>query len=309
MAGDMPRAEITNGQIAARLYLPNAQDGYYRGTRFDWSGVVYSLTYEGHQYFGQWFEKYDPKLHDAIMGPVEEFLTGDSSPGYDEAKAGETFIRIGVGRVKKGDDKQYQRFGYYEVVDPGKWTVRKGANWIEFEQELSDPSGYAYVYRKKMSLTKGKPELVIAHTLKNTGREVIETSQYNHNFFVMDNSKTGPGTAVVFAFDPKAQKELGGMAEVRGKELVFLKELAPGQSVFTEFAGFGDTAKDYDIRMEHRNIGMGVRIRGDRPLEKVVFWSISTTFCPEPYVKMRIEPGREFKWALHYDFYTMPPAK
>ena len=55
------------------------------------------------RYFGEWFERHDPLLHDGITGPVEEFLTGDSALGYDEAKAGETFVRIGVGAVRKPD--------------------------------------------------------------------------------------------------------------------------------------------------------------------------------------------------------------
>ena len=38
-----PQAEISNGQIHAKLYLPDPQKGYYRATRFDWSGVISSL--------------------------------------------------------------------------------------------------------------------------------------------------------------------------------------------------------------------------------------------------------------------------
>ncbi len=49
---DFPSAKITNGLITATLHLPDAQKGYYRGTRFDWSGVMPSLEYKGHQYFG-----------------------------------------------------------------------------------------------------------------------------------------------------------------------------------------------------------------------------------------------------------------
>src|SRR5688572_17772160 len=75
-----PQAAISNSRVRARLYLPDAQAGYYRGTRFDWSGVISSLEWNGHSYFGQWFPRYDPKLHDAITGPVQEF----DSLGYDE---------------------------------------------------------------------------------------------------------------------------------------------------------------------------------------------------------------------------------
>src|ERR1700730_15317597 len=96
-AAEPPEIAISNGVIRARVYLPDAENGYYRGTRFDWSGVISSLEYNGHSYFGQWFPRYDAKLHDSITGPVEEYSTGDSALNYAEAKPGETFVKIGVG--------------------------------------------------------------------------------------------------------------------------------------------------------------------------------------------------------------------
>src|SRR5450759_1808353 len=74
-----PEAEINNGIIHAKLYLPDSRNGYYQGTRFDWSGNMPTLKYNGHEYFGQWFTKYSPEIHDAIMGPVEEFTPLDLS--------------------------------------------------------------------------------------------------------------------------------------------------------------------------------------------------------------------------------------
>src|SRR6266853_1360317 len=96
-AAEYPEQEISNGQIQAKILLPDAERGSYRGTRFDWSGIIASLQYKGHEYFGQWYEEHDPKIHDAITGPVEEFMTNDAGLGYAEATAGGTFIRIGVG--------------------------------------------------------------------------------------------------------------------------------------------------------------------------------------------------------------------
>jgi hypothetical protein len=34
---------IANARVRATLYLPDAQSGYQRAMRFDWSGVVASL--------------------------------------------------------------------------------------------------------------------------------------------------------------------------------------------------------------------------------------------------------------------------
>ena len=296
-----PQAEISSARMHAKFYLPDAQSGYYRGTRFDWSGVVSSLEWNGHNYFGQWFERYDPTLHDAITGPVEEFLTNDSALGYDEARPGERFVRIGVGALRKPDENAYRRFGTYEVIDPGTWAVHKGADWIEFVHEVDETAGFAYVYRKRVRLVKDS--LVLEHRLKNTGRKAITTSVYNHDFFMLDNQPTGPNVVVRFPFAPRATSDLKGLAEIRGRDFFYLKEFGRRQTLQTEIEGFGATAKDFDFRVENRKTGAGVRQTGDRPISKIVFWSAGITVCPEAYIDLRVEPGKESSWRIAYEFY------
>ena len=298
-----PQAEIANARIRAKLYLPDAQSGYYRGTRFDWSGAIHSLTWNGHEYFGQWFEKYDPTLHDAITGPVEEFLTGESGLGYEAAKPGETFVRIGVGAVRKPQEDAYRRFSTYDIVDAGKWRVDRGKDSIEFVHELGDNGGYAYVYTKRLRLDGDR--LILDHMLKNTGRKPIATSVYNHNFFTLDSRTTGPEFAVRFRFAPKALRELKGLAAVNGSEIAFLREFERGQTVFTEVEGFGSSAADYDIRIENRKSGAGVHITGNRPLAKLLFWSAVKTVCPEPYIDASVDAGKETTWRITYEFYRV----
>jgi hypothetical protein len=177
-APDAPTATIANGQVRAVIQLPDAKAGYYRGARFDWSGQVSSLTWKGHEYFGQWNDAYDPTLHDAIQGPVEEFLSSDNSaPGYAEAAAGGTFVRIGIGTLRKpAGEKELQRFGRYEIVDGGKWTTKPGKDRITFVHELKDGTGYAYTYTKTLRLSGD--QLIIEHELKNTGTKPIAQLLY-----------------------------------------------------------------------------------------------------------------------------------
>ena len=306
LAADYSEAEISNGLIRAKIMLPDPERGSYRGTRFDWSGIISSLQYKNHEYFGQWYEKHDPKIHDAITGPVEEFLTNDAGLGYEEAKPGGTFIRIGVGAVRKPEERAYRRFFTYDIVDPGKRTMRSGPDWIEFVHELTTEDGYGYVYRKTLRLTKAKPELSIEHSLKNTGRKTIESTQYNHNFFVIDSEVVGPDMSVRFGFEARAAVDLKNGAEIRGREIAYSRELQKGESAATDVRGFGDAAKDYDFRIENRKSGAGVRITGDKPLAKVYFWSIRSVACPEPYVNLHVEPGGETTWRIAYEFYTIP---
>src|SRR4051812_45110411 len=205
---DAPKAEISNGQIRAVLYLPDAHAGFYRGTRFDWSGVVGSLKYRGHEYYGPWFHKVDPGIRDvdyddsgvvvsdrsSTIGPAEEYQPDGKPLGYDDAKGGGTFIKIGVGVLRKPkNETKYDHYKPYEIVDTGKWTVHKTPAAVEFIQEISDPSSqYGYRYTKVVRLDKEKPLLVIEHALRNTGSRTIQSTMYNHNFLPFENHAPGP---------------------------------------------------------------------------------------------------------------------
>lgn len=295
-----PEVEITNGLIRAHFYLPDSNKGYYQGTRFDWSGVISSLEYEGHSFFGQWFEKYSPTIHDAIMGPVEEF----APIGYSEAMAGGSFLKIGVGTLAKPDESAYSSFKYYTIANPGKWKIKKKADQIQFVHELND-AGYSYEYHKTTQLTKGKPELILKHTLKNTGKKTIETTVYNHNFLVIDNQLTGPGYIVNFPENLKgAGKGFGEIVRLQDNKLIFLRELYPGESVYCSgLVGLNNNAPDYDLSVENSKTGAGVRIRCDQPMLKLVFWASLKIVCPEPYIQIKVEPGKEFSWKISYEYY------
>lgn len=296
LAADFPSATITSGKLTARLYLPDAQNGYYRGTRFDWSGQIGSLKSANHEYFGQWFDRYDPKLHDSIQGPVEEF----SEVGYEEAKPGDLFLRVGVGMVRKPEDKPYERFRTYDIVDGGTWTVKKGKSSIRFTQTLQG-QGYGYRYTKTVRL-KGQG-MVIEHELKNTGQKPLALNQYNHQFFMLDGKTTGPQVEVKFPFALKAKRAPSSeLSQIEGGDIRYRRELVKGESVFGTFEGFGNTAADYDIRVARKDTGAAVRVQGDRPIEQLVFWSIRTTVCPEPYVRVDTAPGAKTKWAYRYTF-------
>lgn len=298
-----PRTTISGGGITATIYLPDQRDGFYRGTRFDWSGVVASLRWRDHEFFGPWFTLHDPGGHDGITGPVEEFQAGDSSVGYDEAPVGGTFVRVGVGHVRKPQEAAYRRFATYDIVDPGTWTIERGADTITFVHVLPEREGYGYEYRKTLRLQADA--LVIEHRLRNTGRKRIQTMVYDHNFFTIDGRGIGSSVSVRFPFTPRPSRELGPLARLEGDTLRFTRDLARGEHVFAEFEGF-TSRTPYDFRLEQAASRVGVRMRADRPLTKVVFWSASTTACPEPYVDASVAPDAITTWTLTYDFYELP---
>ncbi|WP_177180962.1 hypothetical protein [Parapedobacter koreensis] len=295
-----PHVEITNGLVTATLYLPDPNEGYYRGTRFDWSGVIPVLEYAGHQYHGEWFATHDPLGHDGIVGPVEEF----EPLGFEQAQAGDQFVKIGVGNLVRPDERAYLFHRRYTLADPGEWHVETGEQQVSFTHVLKN-SDYPYVYSKIVSLPTGEARMVLTHTLKNTGDEVIETRVYNHNFFVIDNEHTGPGYRVKIPGDtlsPQGAKGLGDVVGLEGNEIVFLRELQQGEQAYFPDLADGRLV-DYALEVQNTKSGASVKISGDKPIAKMVFWSSPTTVCPEPYIDVRVEPGQTFGWTITYEYH------
>jgi hypothetical protein len=316
-----PSATISNGLITSKIYLPDREHGYYQGTRFDWAGVIASLEYRGHNYYGPWFTKSDPAVHDyvfdgpeivagtcgTISGPVEEFSTDGKALGYDQAPPGGTFFKIGVGVLRKPEKPvAYSPYTLYEIVDGGSWHVRATREAIEFAHTVADPtSGYAYHYEKTLRLVPGLPVLLMEHRLQNTGKRTLATSVYNHNFLVLDGQTTGPDFVVKMPFAIRGASLLDkALAEARDHQIVLLKKFRGREVLYSPFKGFGTTAADYQFTIENKKVGAGVEITGDRRLSKAAIWSIRSVLSIEPFVSMTIDPGQEFSWKYTYRFYV-----
>ncbi|MDP9048132.1 MAG: hypothetical protein M3N14_08335 [Bacteroidota bacterium] len=293
-----PEARITNTLIHVNLYLPDADYGYYRATRFDWSGVINNLEFNGDSYYGKWFEIYNPFINDAIVGPVEAF----DPVGYSEAKQGEGFIKIGVGVVAKINDAPYDFATFYPIINRGKWKVKVKSDQVMFEHKLA-AGDFAYDYIEKVMLIKNKPIMVLSHTLKNTGTKPIETSVFDHNFMVIDKQATGPGLVFTFPSNPveKMNFKTHDLAKLQDDKLIFLKDLN-GRFVSFKDLTNGNGA-NYCIKVENHHTGAGVKITGDRHMSRLAFWSSSKTACPEPYIKIKIAPGQMFTWNITYEYY------
>jgi hypothetical protein len=298
-----PQVTLSNDVVEMDLYLPDADRGYYRGCRFDWSGVVSRLTYNGHNFFGEWQNVDDPTFHDRICGPVESFQTDGVALGYEEAKVGEGFVKIGIGVLKKPRQPRYEWAGKYEIIDPGTWTVTPARDRIKFQHALSGPRGWGYHYTKQIVLTREPPGFTIDHILRNTGSKVIDTDQYNHNFFVIDGQATGPDFTLTFPFKLTATDDVSSLLDIQGKQLTF-RSLLEDRYVFTGLEGFGPAVDDHQIVIENRKTGAGVRFSVDRPLSKMNFWSIRTTICPENFVLLKIAPNEQQEWRSTYILYS-----
>ena len=180
---------------------------------------------------------------------------------------------------------------------------RKDKNTMQYEHTLND-SLCSYRYIKTIVLTPYKPELVITYRLQNIGGHRIETKVFNHNFFVMDEQPTGPDFTVTFPFTPIGEpkgKTTAGILD--GNVIRYKEQLNKGESfAIAPLTGFTLKPSDYDLLVSNAKTKTSVRIVGDQPIVKFVYWSAARTLCPEPFTRVGVDPGEEQQWSITYTF-------
>jgi hypothetical protein len=303
-----PHIDIGNGRITARITLPDPAKGFYRGTRFDQAGVITSLKLNGREFYGPWFDRTAPEVLDyaydatgavvagpdsATSGPVEEFAPLDFAPNS-------RFVKIGVGLLAQPDDKPYDHYRHYQIIDCGKRQTRSTKTSVTFTQALEN-AGTGYVYEKTLRLVPGKPQLIIEHRLKNTGTRPISTSVYDHNFLRLVQGDAG--IQVTFPFPVTAATPPAvDLMRIQGNTLTYLRPMAFKERISFPITGFGPTAADYDIRILDTKSQAGVTITGDQPLTKINIFSIDKVQAVEPYIAIELSPGAEKHWTYTYSF-------
>ena len=302
---DYPRLKLDNGQIQVSIYLPDAERGYYRGTRFDWSGIIERVDYAGHRFYAPLHADHDPLVHDSISGPAEEFAMFHPM-GFAEAAAGESFVKIGVGLLAKGDSNEYQFHGDYRLLRAGEWSIEHAVDRVEFSQQLMGERGWAYRYRKTIRLLPGRAEFEIAHRLENSGEKTIDINQYNHNFTLIDDIPYGPDYSVEFPFSAVGPMPINDWARFLGNAIEVDQALGDASLWLQVFEG-EDPGHYNSALVRNMKTGASVEFKGDAPITRMVFWAVERAASPEPFIQLRLEPGQVQDWSTLYRFKVDSP--
>ncbi|MEX2606775.1 MAG: hypothetical protein WD708_05470 [Kiritimatiellia bacterium] len=308
-ASTYPRVVLSNDAVKAVVYTPDNQKGFYRAVRFDRSGMIAGVEWKDHTFFGEWKDRaHNPYYSDDVVGPAEEF--GMTHPlGFAEAEVGETFLKIGVGRLRKPDPKPYWFPRTYELVDFGKWTVTHGKDWVEFIHEVEDPQGYAYHYRKRMELSEEPPGFVISRVLTNTGTKPIVTSWYNHNFVVIDGQPVGPDLKIRLPFEIKNPQVVQDVVDVRPEGIGFLGPYRPDVGYGASIEGDLTTLRHAPMTFVNTRSGAGLKVGFDFTPVKLNFYGIGKAICLEPFLEIHLDPGESFAWQNPYHFFSLSQAE
>lgn len=315
-AAAAPQVVLHNQSLRMQVYLPDTAKGFYTGIRFDWSGVIGDLVVAGHHLYRPWFTEVDPAVRDfvytaegvtagansAATGPVEEFKTAF---GYDTAKVGETYLKVGVGILRKVEDRPASFDTRAELVDGGTWTSKASTTAITFTQTLGKPGDrFAYVYTKTLRLGEGAT-FTMEHRLQNLGTADLSTPLYNHNFLTVDGGDVPAGTAITvpYTLHPRTPPNATQVA-IQQHRATYRSGLHGQDKVTFDLQGFGKDVSDYDFAVTEPTAGIVVRVQCDRPLIDASVWSIAPVLAVEPFIQIDAPPSSEFRWTYTYTYST-----
>jgi len=215
-----PNITLQSPLMSATVFIPlgygdSTDDHYYVGSRFDHGSMIGDVVYGDREVYGRglWRTPHDPSWPESGVGLASEFGCGDNGAscvgkgditngvlGYDTAKAGEPFLKIGVGALVKGscpecvgDENGVYRFNSpYKFYRPPSWKVlpSPGPNEVNIvsEETLGDVG-----YRIQKTTRLDGNIMTVRSVLTNLGKKQFTTPWYSHHFFTGDDDPVGPG--------------------------------------------------------------------------------------------------------------------
>jgi len=234
-----------DGDLSVVIYLPTdvkpEDRPYYESTRFDWGSMIGSILRsttnpitgekETHVLYGtnQWRLPHDPYWTESAVGLASEFGVGDDGAfcnfmcgwdqvdgvtngvlGYQDARSGETFLKIGVGALIKGscstcDSAEDYKFNSpYHFARPPVWTLdtdqidNSNTIILTHQEMLRDRPYVQYGYKIERHITLNDDQLLVKTFLSNLGSKPISTAWYSHHLYSCDAHPVNYGYSLDF---------------------------------------------------------------------------------------------------------------
>ena len=361
--------KANNDDLSVVIYLPNTirpgERPYYLSSRFDWGSMIGSITRkrtnpntgvkETHTLYGtnQWRLPHDPYWAESGVGLASEFGVGTDGSlcnflcgwnqnnevtngvlGYQQAKSGESFLKIGVGELIKGscstcDSAEDYKFNSpYQFATPPVWTLEEGvkSNSIVLSHEAVLEDNH-HGYRLEKHITLNDDQLLVKSVLTNLGSSPFSTAWYSHHFFTCDSHPAQKGYSVDFDLvstngeyrEPTTwswSTPLENYARVylhnsssTGDEAVRVEMERGVESKVRIKAEFD---KDEDSKGEFTLRACNTKIRETIPevedgtsgisMYAYNLYIESGTFSPEPQILLHLQPGQSTSWTQQIDF-------
>ena len=277
----------------------------YRNPRFDWTGKIVSIKFKKIPVTTIENKTVDNDLFYG-KGLYNEFGI-DSALGFNEAKTGDWFHKIGIGLLKK-DHNQYKFDNQYKIK-PATFRVSKKSNVILIRCTSDQINGYSYVLTKQIELLDCK--LKINYSLLNTGEKKIVTDEYTHNFIAMNDASAATNNLLKFPFQLKPllfEENVNPENKVvLGVDHIAFKSTPKEQFYFSNLSGSESIEASWEL-INHKTC-IGLKETGNFKTNKINLWGWEHVISPELFVRIDIAPQETQEWSRTYDFYQASPIQ
>ncbi len=291
---------LTDGRLVVEVMDPASPDRYNRGTRFSPLANVLRARLDGHEFLHA-PDTHDPLLDNGGLASEFDLLSDEPPPGFDEAKIGDGYVKIGVGVLKK-TRARYDFWPVSPVIEEAKTTATWGTDRASFQQVCDGVNGYAY--RLAAEVRVAEAGVTIECRLTNTGEKVFSTMQYAHNYLAFDGAEATSDYRIEFPYEPAPvyQPDSARALRQRGNTLVFDEALKKTLNAKLPWPAGYDGPNQLSIY----NVNTGMRLTMTTSIAGpfVFLHATSGYVCPEQFVRVRIEPGETIFWERVYRFET-----
>ncbi len=273
----------------------------YNFSRFDWTGKIRTVKFKNTPLTT--VENIDNQQESILgQGFYNEFGI-DTALGFEEAKVGEWFHKIGVGLLKK-TNSAYAFNEKYEI-SPAIFTVKEALNKLLITCQSKLVNGFAYQLTKTISLQEGS--LSIHYALKNTGNKTIITDEYVHNFININQSNISPSYQLKFPFRLQPHRFIETVnpekkVDIHSKGFGF-NGLPNEPFFFSNLSGHKAVKAVWEL--QHLTHGIAIRESGNFKTNKINLWGWQHVISPELFYKINIAAGQSTSWIRKYEFYVL----
>ena len=267
---------LKNSRLKVELMQPGKG---YRHSRFDWSGIVKQVTLDdAHTYCA------DLDIEDGshVYGLMGSFTDANINPDL----------------LDKSD----------EDIAPFLPKITYDDTSVTFTKEVSNVNNMSYKLVKTIKIDENV--LTIKQTLTNTGSKRLTTSEYNHNFMIIDNKEVGPDYKVEYSFAPEANRYAdhlkSDLIQVKENSISLSDKLGEANfdnTFFADLSGWDKKKSDGEWwKLTHTPSGVSVKVTDDFAETRWWFWGRSDTICNETFITISLKPDESKTWIRTYEF-------
>lgn len=289
---------LENRNLKIQIDLP---DENYDFSRFDWSGKIAQVIFQNNPLT---ISESADIVNDAAFGKgfYNEFGIDDAL-GFEEAGVGDWFHKIGVGLLKKDNEKYLFHKPY--KIKPGQFEINTTPNTIMIKCTSEAVHGYAYVLKKEIALQESG--FKIKYKLGNTGEKDISTTEYVHNFMAINNALMGKDYVLKFPFELRPERFGDAVNNekhvVLGPKEIGFRGTPEEQFFFSNLSGGEQVDASWELL--NRKHKIGIRETGSFKAKKVNVWGWKHVISPELFIPIFICPGEAMEWSRTYKVFRL----